>query len=81
MRTLQYKYDKMHMENEKTQQARNLPEITDIKDFARLVKDMRHQQRRYFATRDKNVLRASKELEAKVDAIIASMFDTQMSLF
>lgn len=42
---------------------------------------MRHQQRRYFATRSKEVLAESKKLEAKVDAVIEKLHDKQMSLF
>ena len=80
MRTLRYKFDKEYIKMEKTEQIENLGKIT-LEDFAKLVKDMRHQQRRYFATRNKDVLTESRKLEAKVDAIINDMFDLQRKLF
>ena len=42
---------------------------------------MRHQQRRYFSTRDKSVLELSKKAEAKVDAVIEKIYDKQLKLF
>lgn len=49
--------------------------------LAGLVKQMRHAQRRYFATRSKDVLAESKRLEALVDAVIGKLYDKQMNLF
>lgn len=80
MRTLQYKYNKEYQEMEKAEICEN-PEKITFDDFIKLVKDMRHQQRRYFATRNKDVLAASKKLEAQVDAFIAKKYDTQTKLF
>ena len=80
MRTLRYKYDKEYINMEKIEQNENLQKIT-LEEFAKLVKDMRHQQRRYFATRNKDVLTESRKLEAKVDAVINDMFDLQRKLF
>lgn len=80
MRTLNYKYDKVHGEMETNDCAQDPSEITSDK-FASLVRDMRHAQRRYFATRDKNVLQTSKKLEHDVDAIIERIFDRQQYFF
>ena len=80
MRTLNYKYNKLHEEMETNDCAQNLGEIT-LDKFASLVRDMRHAQRRYFATRDKNVLQTSKNLEHDVDAIIERIFDRQQYFF
>ena len=49
--------------------------------FADLIRKMRHAQRRYFATRSKDVLAESKRLEALVDAVIGRLYDKQMKLF
>ena len=68
------------MENEITRNNANLGEIT-LEAFADKVKQMRHYQRRYFATRDRIILEQSKKLEAEVDAMISSIFDRQMKLF
>lgn len=46
-----------------------------------LVKEMRHQQRRYFALRKPETLERSKELEREVDKAIERIEDKQMSLF
>jgi len=43
----------------------------DFLDFMLLVKNMRQCQQRYFKTRDKAILIASKQLEASVDKFIA----------
>ena len=80
MRTLSYKYNKVHEEMETNDCAQDLGEIT-LDKFASLVRDMRHAQRRYFATRDKNVLLTSKKLEHDVDAIIERIFDRQQYFF
>ena len=80
MRTLSYICSKDTQEIEKGAENENSGEIT-LKEFMELVKMMRHQQRRYFATRNKDVLAESIKLEQKVDSIIAKMNDTQMSLF
>ena len=58
-----------------------IPVKITFKEFVELVKKMRHQQRRYFATRNKEVLAESKNLEQQVDSIIAKMNDTQLNLF
>lgn len=68
------------MEKEKSSQIENSKEIT-IKEFAELVKQMRYNQRRYFAQRRPEILETCKKLEKEVDAIVAKITDTQMKLF
>lgn len=80
MRTKKYLHKETDMEKEITRNNENLVEIT-LEAFAEKVKQMRHYQRRYFATRDIKILGESKKLEAEVDAIISSIFDRQMKLF
>lgn len=52
-----------------------------FEQFVELVKEMRHQQRRYFALRKPETLERSKELEREVDKAIEKIEDKQMSLF
>lgn len=52
-----------------------------LQEFARLVRDMRHNQRRYFATRKWDVLERSKELERKVDEVVEKVLDDTPELF
>ena len=68
------------MEEKKSQNNENSIEIT-LEEFAERVKQMRHYQKRYFATRDKAIMKESKKLEAEVDAIINKLFNRQMNLF
>lgn len=58
-----------------------IPSEITLEYFAELVERLRHHQRRYFATRNKEVLEQSKILERCVDLIIARMKDRQQSLF
>ena len=80
MRTKRYIYRETNMEEKKSQNNANSVEIT-LESFAEKVKQMRHYQRRYFATRDKTIMQESKKLEAEVDGIINKLFDRQMSMF
>lgn len=80
MRTLRYLYDKEYQKMEKLAEN-EIPVKITFEEFIELVKKMRHQQRRYFATRNKEVLAESKKLEQQVDSIIAKMNDTQLNLF
>ena len=80
MRTLRYLFDKEYIGMEKIDGSQIPDEIT-LDYLADLVKKMRHQQRRYFATRNKDVLAESKRLEALVDAVIGRLYDKQMKLF
>lgn len=68
------------MEEKKSQNNENSGEIT-LEGFAEKVKQMRHYQKRYFATRDKTIMHESKKLESVVDAMINKIFDRQMNLF
>lgn len=80
MRTKQYLYRETNMEGKKTLNNENSEKIT-LKSFSEKVKQMRHYQRRYFATRDKIIMQEAKKLEAEVDSIINDIFDKQMNLF
>ena len=80
MRTKRYLYRETNMEEKKSQNNANSGEIT-MEGFAEKVKQMRHYQKRYFATRDKTIMQESKKLETEVDAMINNIFDRQMNLF
>lgn len=58
-----------------------IPDEITVEYLAEITKQMRHTQRRYFATRSKDVLAESKRLEALVDAVIGRLYDKQMRLF
>lgn len=68
------------MEEEKAPQIEN-PEKITLEEFAELVKQMRHNQRRYFAQRRPEILATCKKLESEVDAVIAKLFDKQLRIF
>lgn len=68
------------MEEEKTTQIENPGKIT-LEEFAELIRQMRHNQRRYFAQRRPEILGTCKRLEGEVDAIVAKITDKQMRLF
>lgn len=80
MRTKQYIYRETNMEEKKSQNNANSGKIT-LEEFAEKVKQMRHYQKRYFATRDKTIMQESKKIETEVDAMINKIFDRQMNLF
>ncbi|MCD8206478.1 MAG: hypothetical protein LUD72_00920 [Bacteroidales bacterium] len=44
--------------------------MNDYDELASLVREMRAKQKEYFKTRDTNVLREAKALEAKVDKVV-----------
>lgn len=75
-----FKIDKIYMEEEKTPQIENPGKIT-LEEFAELIRQMRHNQRRYFAQRIPEILETCKRLEGEVDAVIAKMFDKQLKMF
>lgn len=68
------------MEEEKTTQIENPGKIT-LEEFAELIRQMRHNQRRYFAQRRPEILATCKKLESEVDAVIAKLFDKQLRIF
>lgn len=70
----------MYAEEEKAPQIENPREIM-LEEFAELVRQMRHNQRRYFAQRRPEILETCKRLEHEVDAIVAKLTDKQMKLF
>lgn len=70
----------MYKENPKGRENGNQQKST-FEEFVELVREMRHQQRRYFALRRPDALERSKELEREVDKAIEKIEDKQMSLF
>lgn len=80
MRTKRYIYRETNMKEKKSQNNENSGKIT-LEEFAEKVKQMRHYQKRYFATRDRTIMQESKKLETEVDAMINNIFDRQMNLF
>lgn len=68
------------MEEEKNPANRKSGKIT-LEEFAELIRQMRHNQRRYFAQRRPEILETCKRLEGEVDAIVAKITDKQMRLF
>lgn len=68
------------MKTEKRPQIENYDKIT-LKEFAELVKQMRHSQRRYFAHRRPKILDTCKKMEREVDTIVAKITDRQLKLF
>lgn len=79
-RHLFFKNDKMHMDKEKCSINEKEGKIT-LEDFAELVKQMRHNQRRYFAQRRPEILNTCKELEKQVDELVAKITDKKIYLF
>ena len=65
---------------EKSPHSEDLREIT-FEEFAELVRQMRHNQRRYKAQRKEAILETCEAYEKQVDDILARMFDTQLRLF
>ena len=52
-----------------------------LEEFAEEVRQMRYQQRRYFAYRMPEVLERSKVLERRVDRIVDEILNNQPQLF
>jgi hypothetical protein len=57
------------------------PSRKTIDQFVELVKQMRHNQRRYFNLRRPEILATCKELERQVDEAIAEITNLQKQLF
>ena len=68
------------MDKEITLNNANSGKIT-LEAFAEKVKKMRLYQRRYFNTRDWDILAESKKLEREVDAMLGEIFNRQTKLF
>lgn len=66
-----------------------LPKIEDLKkitpeqavQYIRYVATMRHNQRRYFATRNPQVLELSKRMEKDLDALNDQLLNPILRLF
>lgn len=71
------------MDELKAPQIENLQEITpeQAAEYVKFVATMRHNQRRYFATRNSGVLELSKRMEKELDALNAHLLDPQPKLF
>lgn len=52
-----------------------------LEKFAEEVRQMRYQQRRYFAYRRPEVLEWSKELERRVDKMVEEILSENLQLF
>ncbi len=80
MRTLKYNSDEEYIKQKKMAENEITKEIT-LQSFAEKVKKMRHLQKRYFATRNQNLLTESKKMEVQVDKDLESIFNIQQYLF
>ena len=71
------------METIEAPQIKNLKEITpdEAAAYVKFVAQVRHTQRRYFATRNPQVLERSRELEGMLDKLNAELLDPQPRLF
>ena len=71
------------MDELKAPQIENLQEITpeQAAEYVKFVATMRHNQRRYFATRNPGVLELSKRMEKELDELNARLLDPQPKLF
>jgi len=66
-----------------------LPQIEDLKkitpeqaaQYIRFVATMRHNQRRYFATRSPQILELSKRMEKDLDALNDQLLNPTLKLF
>ena len=66
-----------------------LPQIEDLKkitpeqavEYIRFVATMRHNQRRYFATRNPQVLELSKRMERELDALNDQLLNPTLKSF
>ena len=73
----------MYMEDVKLPKIENFAKITpeQAAEYIRFVATMRHNQRRYFATRNPGVLELSKRMEKELDVLNAHLLDPQPRLF
>ena len=71
------------MEEVKCPQIEKLGEIAQeqMTEYIRFVATMRHNQRRYFATRNPEVLELSKRMEKELDKLNAHLLDPTPKLF
>ena len=75
--------DKLYQDGTKCPQIENLEKITpeQAAEYVRFVALMRHNQRRFFATRKPDALEASKRMEAELDKLNAYLLDPTPRLF
>lgn len=52
-----------------------------VVEYVRFVAELRHNQKRYFATRKPDALERSKRMERELDALNAKLLDLQPKLF
>lgn len=67
-------------DDDKAPQIEN-PERITAKELAEMVKQMRHNQRRYQRNPTPEKLATLERWEKEVDAVVAVLTDTQMKLF
>ena len=75
--------DKLCIDGVKCPEIANLEKITpeQAAEYVRFVALMRHNQRRFFATRKPDALEASKRMEAELDKLNAYLLDPTPRLF
>lgn len=56
-------------------------EVAGFREFVELVRQVRHNQRRYMVSRRPEILETCRELESRLDAVISELTDRQMRLF
>lgn len=71
------------MEDVKCPQIEDLQKITpeQAAQYIRFVATMRHNQRRYFSTRNPQVLELSKRMEKELDAFNERLLNPTLKLF
>ncbi len=71
------------MEDVKCPQIEDLQKITpeQAAQHIRFVATMRHNQRRYFSTRNPQVLELSKRMERELDALNDQLLNPTLKLF
>ena len=75
--------DKLYQDGTKCPEIANLEKITpeQAAEYVRFVALMRHNQRRFFATRKPDALEASKRMEAELDKLNAYLLEPTPRLF
>lgn len=83
IRSIKPKNDKFLMETLNAPKIEDLSKITPAQaaEYVRYVAELRHQQRRYFATRKPDALEASKQMEKELDRLNAHLLDPIPRLF
>lgn len=73
----------MYMNELKAPEIGNLQEITPelFKEYVTFVRNMRHNQKRWFNMRNFDALKISKEMETKLDKLNDMLLDESPKLF